>query len=90
VAIFDRFKGKKREDEVELIQEQAGQPADSPEALADDSEDKDTKRRQIRGGCMVFLSKYSDKIPAENRHYSKSRALSPKNIGGNEGESCSL
>ena len=54
MAIFDRFKGKKREDEVELIQEQAGQPADSPEALADDSEDKDTKRRQKSGWFNRF------------------------------------
>lgn len=54
MAIFDRFKGKKREDEVELIQEQTRQPADSPEALADDSEDKDTKRRQKSGWFNRF------------------------------------
>ncbi len=54
MAILDRFKGKKREDEVELTQDKIGEPEDSQETPSADSQAKDSKPRQKSGWLNRF------------------------------------
>ena len=54
MAIFDRFKGKKREEEIELTQDQIGDQEDSRDKLIDDNQDKDTKTPPKSGWLNRF------------------------------------